>query len=327
MKISLLKLACALLLSFVGLLHVANAQTPTINVVGNATTIQFGPVPGWNPAAKLSLQLLNSDQTTRTEVWAVVINNNFCVNNHDYHSSYSIVTFPENSKLLANDLETKAIFVRAIELHSAKCPPPTSSSAIAVQKNISEVTSEFVSYFVGRARGGAFVDDQMPAFFSRLSPHNGNVTENYLNKVTEQNRRALRAFQEKQQQESEKRTLDQKAQAFADKHGATGGWVDWKRLKSNPFSYEGKILIFNAEFERMVTSTSGIFSDVIFSSVPQNAFTQPGKVMLAGKVLGVISTKNQFGGDISVPNIRYLGHITCRDSDCDGYFKGHIRRN
>lgn len=152
--------------------------------------------------------------------------------------------------------------------------------------------------------------------------------EEEVRTVNQKNREAAeqkRAAQNRQRQEQLQRALDQKAQAFADKYGATGGWVNWQQLSSNPFSYEGKTLVFNAEFERMVTSTSGIFSNVVFSRVPKNVFTHPGKVMLAGKVLGTTNIKNQFGGEVSVPHIRYLGHINCRDSDCDGYFRSNIR--
>ena len=103
------------------------------------------------------------------------------------------------------------------------------------------------------------------------------------------------------------------------------GWVDWEQLKSNPFSYEGKVLLFNTEFTRMITPTSGIFANIVVSNLPRNVFTRSSKVMLAGKVLGTTNIRNEFGGEVSVPHIKYVGHIICRDSDCGGYFSGHAR--
>lgn len=132
---------------------------------------------------------------------------------------------------------------------------------------------------------------------------------------------------ELQRQGQIKRSLDQKAQAFADKYGATGGWVKWERLKSNPFSYQDQILLFNTDFSSMITPTSGIFENIVVSDIPKNAFTHRVTVMLAGKVLGTTNVKNKFGGEVSIPHVRYLGHMVCPNSDCGGLFHTTIRGN
>ena len=140
-----------------------------------------------------------------------------------------------------------------------------------------------------------------------------------------------RATQDRQRQEQTQRNLNIKAQAFADKYGATGGWVQWDRLGSNPFSYQDKVLLFNTEFLSMITPTSGIFRyravTIVVSGIPNNTFTHQATVMLAGKVLGTTNVKNQLGGEVSVPQVRYLGSMVCQNSDCDGLFVTTIRGN
>jgi len=178
--------------------------------------------------------------------------------------------------------------------------------------------------------------DKDAGFAGSVDP-NGKLTLNYdralyaskiatekANRQIEAVAKQQRAEQEKQQQEQAQRTLDQKLQAFAAKYGALG-WIKWETLLANPFSAEGKVYLFNAEFTRMITPTSGIFNDIVVSDVPRNAFTTPTKTLLAGKVLGTTNIKNQLGGEVSVPHVRYLGHVACRDPDCEGYFRGRLR--
>jgi hypothetical protein len=124
------------------------------------------------------------------------------------------------------------------------------------------------------------------------------------------------------------RLADQRLQAFAGKYGING-WINWDKLVANPFVHEGMAYLFNAEFARMITPASGIFANgaanVLVSDIPRNAFTTPGRIMLAGKVLGATNIKNQFGGETSVPHIKYLGHIVCQNSDCGGYYNANLK--
>jgi hypothetical protein len=114
---------------------------------------------------------------------------------------------------------------------------------------------------------------------------------------------------------------------------------------ANPFTAEGNVYLFNTDFTRMITPTSGIFSNkIVVSDIPRNTFTAPVTpraaplgsfpgdpfatpvtVILAGKVLGTTNIKNQFGGDVSVPHVKYLGRIACNDSGCDNYLKAKLR--
>ena len=282
------------------------------------TIIQLGQWPNWNPPTSLSLQMLGSDQTTQTQVWAVAANSNVCNVPYDPYT-YTIVTFSANPRLLLDDIQTKKILDNAIALHAAKCSPSRFSIAIGVDKNISAIGSSFVGEAMYAATGNRAIDGVLA---QRTQGPNSN---NYFNKVSAQHHEAVAATQKKQQQETSQRNLDQKAPAFADKYGATGGWVNWDRLKSNPFSYEGKVLLFNAEFKRMITATSGIFEGIVVSDIPRNAFTGTNTVMLAGKVLGTTNVKNQMGGEVSLPHIKYLGHMICANSDCGGLFHTSIR--
>lgn len=310
------------LLSF---LIVANGLLSHTTVAADPTTIQLGQLPNSLPT-QMSLQLISSDQTTRTQVWATVADGNICAFPPDFNrhpSTLAIVTFSENPRLLLDDIQTKRILEMAIASQMAKCTPDQYSqgSAVAIDKRISTITSDFVK----QAENFIQTNQDFEGVLARR--REGPNANDYFNKVAAQHNSALRAAQEKQQREMAQRALDAKTQGFADRYGASGGWVNWQRLRINPFSYEGKILLFNAEFERMLTPTSGIFNGAVFSNIPQNTFTQPGTVLLAGKVLGTVNIKNQFGGEVPVPNVRYLGHINCRNSDCDGYFRGNLRHN
>lgn len=149
---------------------------------------------------------------------------------------------------------------------------------------------------------------------------------------------------EMQRQQAIQRNADQTLQAFASRYGAVA-WINWKSLMANPFAAEGKVYLFNTDFTRMITPTSGIFSDqIVVSDIPKSTFTAPVTpraaslgsfprdpfaaqvtIILAGKVIGTTNIKNQFGGDISVPHVKYLGHIACNDSGCDSYLKVHLR--
>lgn len=41
--------------------------------------------------------------------------------------------------------------------------------------------------------------------------------------------------------------------------------------------------------------------------------------MIAGRVVGATNIKNQFGAEVQVPNIEYLGHEPCQMRQCDEY--------
>jgi len=148
--------------------------------------------------------------------------------------------------------------------------------------------------------------------------------ESRAQQVAAQNRVA----QEAQQRQQAQLTVDQKLQAFSDRYGALG-WIKWDVLTANPFSDEGKVYLFNADFIRMNTPTSALFNNnggvIVVSDIPKNAFTVPGMILFAGKVQGTTNVKNQMGGEVSVPHVQYLGHVPCQGSSCDGYLAAHAR--
>lgn len=137
-----------------------------------------------------------------------------------------------------------------------------------------------------------------------------------------------RAAEAAQRQQQAQLTADQKLQAFSDKYGALG-WIKWDVLAANPFAREGKVYLFNADFKRMITASSALFNDgvaaIVVSGIPKETFTAPGAILLAGKVQGTTNVKNGLGGDVSIPEVHYLGHVPCHDSTCDGYFTAHAR--
>ena len=118
--------------------------------------------------------------------------------------------------------------------------------------------------------------------------------------------------------------LDQRTQAFADQHGVNGGWVNWQQLRANPFSYDGKTLLFIARFERMISPTSGLFNDMIVTDLLGNAFLEPKAVLLVAKVTGTSEIKNALGGTEQVPQATYVSHAFCEQQNC-GDYTGRLR--
>lgn len=135
--------------------------------------------------------------------------------------------------------------------------------------------------------------------------------------------------QQRQSQLETKAPLDEKTQAFADKHGVDRGWIDgylgWKRLHANPFSYEGGTFLFRVKLERMISPTSGIFDGftpsayMIVTGLPRDTFLDPKAVLLAAKVTGASEIKTFFGGTMQVPQATYVGHVFCESEKCKDY--------
>lgn len=118
--------------------------------------------------------------------------------------------------------------------------------------------------------------------------------------------------------------LDQKTQAFADQHGVNGGWVNWQQLRANPFSYDGKTLLFIVRFDRMISPTSGLFNGMMVTELPNNAFLEPKVVVLVAKVTGASEIKNALGGTEQVPQATYVSHAFCEQQNC-GDYAGRLR--
>ncbi len=118
--------------------------------------------------------------------------------------------------------------------------------------------------------------------------------------------------------------LDEKTQAFADEHGVNGGWVNWQQLRANPYSHDGKILLFNVRFEKMISPTSGLFNGMLVTELPANAFLEPKAVLLVAKVTGASEIKNRLGGTEQVPQATYVSHVFCEQENCMDY-AGHLR--
>lgn len=105
--------------------------------------------------------------------------------------------------------------------------------------------------------------------------------------------------------------------AFVKKNGV-GQFIDSRALEANPFIYEGKTIAVQMEFSEMLTSDRASFNDrILVSGVPGNLFTARGtRVVLAGKVLGKTPIKTPFGGEVSVPHLRFIGVHLCTNFRC-----------
>jgi hypothetical protein len=111
----------------------------------------------------------------------------------------------------------------------------------------------------------------------------------------------------------------EKSRAMAEKYGASC-WAEWDSLRANPFAQEGKTVLFhNAEFEKMLTATDGLFNGLLFVDIPKGMFTGRKPVVLAGKVMGATNVKSPFGGDVQVPKVKFLGAEFCGESACKDF--------
>ena len=111
---------------------------------------------------------------------------------------------------------------------------------------------------------------------------------------------------------------NEKTKVLAKRTNAEG----WRalQLKTNAFAHEGKIYLFNTALTKMETADSGIFNgDYYFSNIPKNAITSSNQLIIAGKVIGMKSVKTPFGGEISIPHMRYVGHEFCAETDCKDF--------
>ena len=216
---------------------------------------------------------------------------------------------------------------RVVSLYKDACPiewqQPGSFDIKMTQEEIGGELSGYIDHRTGEGHYGS----NSLNFRQERDRH----AENSRLLLLKQNADQVAAQQHRQRaeqaQQQAQRALNQRVQAYADKYGAIG-WAKWDILRANPFAHKNKVFLFNTSLSRMITPTSGIFEgDILVSDIPKNAFTNTNKVTLAGKVLGNTNVKNQMGGEASVPHIKYLNHIVCQSSDCNGFFSATLRGN
>lgn len=101
------------------------------------------------------------------------------------------------------------------------------------------------------------------------------------------------------------------------KKNSVSQFINTSGLEANPFIYEGKTIAAKMEFSEMLTADRGLFNGVVVSGLPSNLFSVKNtRVVLAGKVLGKISVKTPFGGEMSVPHLRFVGVHICANYAC-----------
>lgn len=118
----------------------------------------------------------------------------------------------------------------------------------------------------------------------------------------------------------------QQIMAFMKKHGSPEN-VRLDALKANPFVYEDKVVAVKLVFSEMLSADRGLFghkdpgmaiaSDLVVSGIPRNLFTVKSTgAILAGKVIGKTPLKTPFGGEVSMPHLRFVGVYICADYEC-----------
>lgn len=100
--------------------------------------------------------------------------------------------------------------------------------------------------------------------------------------------------------------------------------VDMRDLGANPFVYEGKVVLVEPRFERMLAKSEALFISAwgdgivfIVSNVPTGGFTQQTKVLLAARVLGNRETKTPAGGEALLPHLKYIDAFSGKYTEND----------
>ena len=62
---------------------------------------------------------------------------------------------------------------------------------------------------------------------------------------------------------------------------------------------------------------SGGFDSMLFvSEIPDNMFTEPVPVLLAGTVVGLTLVRVSSAGEVEIPHLRYVGVYKCTERRC-----------
>ncbi len=102
-------------------------------------------------------------------------------------------------------------------------------------------------------------------------------------------------------------------------------WLFCSYLATNPFALEGKGVIVPLRFEQMLERDKGLFLEnrtcgVVASAIPARTFlTQPGPVMLVGRVVGNIEAPvgpPLFFGSRLMPHVKFVAVYRCREERC-----------
>lgn len=243
----------------------------------------------------------------------------------------AVDAFVTNQPNLVIGKVTRAILAEAGRFAQRECPvdPDHAASNISVQIFQAE-TLEAARQLEEESSGRSGLKWAVEA---RNYSHPEFTWGEYNNKVAKDAKRQLTAVYNKdvrerqasvRAREADRKRMEEeravKARAkllfeFTTKNGLYE-IVSSRKLASNPFVYEGKTVGVMTTFQNMITADRALFDNVVMSGVPRTLFTRRVYVFIAGKVLGNTSVKNELGGEVLVPHLRFVDVHFCTQKRC-----------
>ena len=101
-------------------------------------------------------------------------------------------------------------------------------------------------------------------------------------------------------------------------------WPTDATLVANPFAYKGQVVALPVDFERMMSENEAVFrghanGQLIVSNVPTTKFRGAESLILAVLDRGLRTIRGATG-EISVPDLQYVGSYICRQGGCSDFF-------
>jgi hypothetical protein len=144
--------------------------------------------------------------------------------------------------------------------------------------------------------------------------YNDGSTENHWNALVKRDGGWKLAFRDVDAKRLLEETVEKnQAQGVMDQFRQEHGieqWIQPSQLKANPFVFEGKVIAVPLTFMQMISATEGLFEeDVLVTDIPKGTFTERYYVLIGGVAKGTKAIKTPFGGEATVPVIKYLGMV------------------
>ena len=190
-------------------------------------------------------------------------------------------------------------------------PPPEVTRTECTYNEDKPVDVVVVPPDVTWTRRGDLSDDAQPVLASARISAGGEVSSYSDGTLAEMRRKRAEA----RQQEASRTLFDR----FVGQYAITT-WPNQQALTANPFVFQGKTVGLYANFERMLTADSALFSaagnPLLVTGIPTATFTAPGVALIAVRVLGTEQVQLPLLGVATVPHLDFVGAHVCLQARC-----------
>ena len=160
-------------------------------------------------------------------------------------------------------------------------------------------------------RRGDLTDDARPVLASAYVSAGGEVGSYSDGTLADMRRKRAEA----ERQQASKALFDQFVAQYA-----IATWPNQPALAANPFVFQGKTVGLYANFERMLTADSALFTaagnPLLLTGIPTAAFVTPGTALIAVRVLGTEQVRLPLLGETTVPHLDFVGAHICVLARC-----------